>query len=141
VTRSDIVAYLIARYGRLLAEAEVVMTDSVGGLKEPIDDALRAMGYAEADLATAAPTDTWGSLIYVRYQTLLRIQEAIADRFDVTVDGDSFRLQQMIDNVEKLITKARDEMIATFGVASLTVQSGTLNLGFLDRETDAVETF
>ncbi len=134
MTRADIVGYLAARLGSLVAEAGMAASDTTGNLKEPLDDALRGMGYAEADLTTVVPTDTRSVLISARYQTLLRIQEAIADRFDVSVGGDSFKLQQVIDNVEKLLAKARAEMFTTSGF-----QSGTISLGFLGSEADVVE--
>ena len=134
MTRADIVGYIAARLGSLVSEAGLAPSDTTGNLKEPLDDALRVMGYAEADIATANPTDTRYVLICARYQTLLRIQEAIADRFDVSVGGDSFKLQQVIDNVEKLLAKARIEMVTTSGF-----QSGTISLGFLGVEGDVVE--
>ena len=92
--------------------------DSAGNLKEPIDDALRAMGYAEDDLAGAEPENARGFIAMVRYHTLRAVWERIGDRFNVSTSGDSFSLNQGFGNVEKLLKQAEQDVIAIFGSLS-----------------------
>lgn len=107
--------------------------DSTGNLKEPIDDALRAIGYVEADLATAEPTNARGFIAMVRYHALRVIWERIGDRFNVSTSGDSFALNQAFGNVEKLLDRASKDVIEIYG--SLNPSDGSAGIITINNNT------
>lgn len=115
MTRADLVAHLDAWHSELLADAELDAADTVGNLKEPIDAALRAMGVTAADLATATPTDEDGFIAQGEYHVLRRIVRALSTRFDVGIDGDSYRLSQSVAHARALLNEAEARVLALFG--------------------------
>lgn len=117
MTRADVVAYLASVILVPLREAGVEAEDSAGNLKEPLDTTLREMGYAESELATAIPDDTLAYLALAEYNALGLTLSRLADRMDVGVDGDSFRLNQVFANVEKLMEKAKARVVQ-FGIGA-----------------------
>lgn len=133
MTRLEVAAAVGARLVTQLGDAGMSAADSSGNLKEPIDDALRAMGYAEADLATAEPEDARGFIAMVRYHALRVVWERIGDRFNVSTSGDSFALNQAFGNVEKLLDRASQDVIEIFG--SLNPSGGSAGIITIDVNT------
>lgn len=86
LTRAAARARLAATFAELLSEAGVVDADVDGGLKEPIDDALRDLGVAEADLGDdIADADIRGFLALARYYVLARVYDAVLWRVDASI--------------------------------------------------------
>lgn len=115
MNRSEVASAVGSRLVTQLGDAAMSAADTSGNLREPIDDALRAMGYTEADLATAEPEDARGLIAMVRYHVLRIVLERIGDRFDYSDPDGSARLNQTIGNVEKLLARAEADVIAIFG--------------------------
>ena len=94
-----------------LAEAGMSLAD----LKEPIDDALRALGYPEGELATADEPNARGFLAMVRYHALKAVLDSLAGNMDISTGDQSYRLNQVFANVEKLLGQSRAEVIGIYG--------------------------
>jgi hypothetical protein len=105
-TRAAIVAHLSAWYDGPLEDADLAATDTAGNLAEVIDAALRDMGVADAELASAAPVDGAGFRLLAEYHALRRVVLRLQSRIDIGTDGDTFRLQQAYDNALKLLALA-----------------------------------
>jgi hypothetical protein len=114
-TREWVAGEIGIRLATPLADAEMGADDSTTNLKEPIDDALRLLGYGEDDIPTADHGSAYELLVAVRYTTLRAILERITDRFDITTGGDAFRLSQTIENVKAMLTRAEADLS---GIAS-----------------------
>lgn len=115
MNRLEVAAAVGARLVTQLGDAGMSSSDSSGNLKEPIDDALRALGYAEGDLSTAEPEDARGFIAMTRYHALRAVWERIGDRFDYSDPDGSAKLNQTIGNVEKLLARAEADVIVIFG--------------------------
>lgn len=100
-----------------LAAVQMGSTDVTGELKEPIDDALRMLGYAESALASAEPDDaeSLGFMYLVTYATLKAIWRKLATRFDISSQGDSLKLSQITGNVERMLKAAEADVIRFYG--------------------------
>lgn len=136
VTRSSLAAYLSGTYGTLLADAGIEASDGTGGLKEPIDDTLLAVGVAWADIGdgTVPDADARAALALARYFTLDRIYTAIVNRVDITVDGPqmSKRRSQMVQQVEKSLSEAR-KIAEGHGLnVAASWHAGTIGFGFVE---------
>lgn len=140
--RDDAAAYLSERLGEYLIATSRIATDGgTGTLTPAIDDALRALGYAFADLAAAETADDterddWE--VQLLYRALLQLKRDIgAQYFRVSVGGESFDLGKIRDSIEKDLTEARDAVIERFGTVGMIPADGssgivTLDLNFLD---------
>ena len=107
--RASVAALMGLRLSGLLGQAGMTSADEPGNMKEPIDDALRGLGYAEADLATADHEDVPGFIAATRYFTLKAILERVSASFDLTDEGSSIRLSQVVDHVRKLMNEAWED--------------------------------
>lgn len=109
MNRSDATTYIANSLNTVLAAAGVTATDTAGGLKEVIDDSLRALGYAEATLATADTTldETTGYLALLRFFTLRKVFQAVALKVDLAVGQDSKKWSQAKDAVKDMLSEAR----------------------------------
>lgn len=131
--RDTAAAEMQRRLSLLFEETELGTTDIAGEMKEPLDDALRLMGYVEAELVDAAPTDVPSYLTTLRYFTLKAMLDRLSIRFDISADGDSFRLGQVRDAVEKLLAAAAKDVLAIYGRLTISDASAaiiTLDLNF-----------
>jgi len=122
MTRDDAASYLGARFSAYLAAVSRGVSDAPGALGEVIDDALRALGYAEADLSTAEAANQsertdW--TVQLVYRALLQLSRDLGAVFDVSTGGDSFRLSQMRVAVEKDLASAEAAVLARFGTTDV----------------------
>lgn len=116
MTRAELAAWIGARYGAYLSAASRPATDAPGGLKEPMDDALLALGYLEANLATAAPTESV-AVADLRaagaYFTMVQVVRDLGVLFDLgTSSGGNYRLSQMRAAAEKDLAQAEAVMLS-----------------------------
>lgn len=113
--RSDAATLVALDLSAVLTAANMQGTDTTGNLKEPLDRALRAMGVAESDLATAAPDD--GALFeaQAQYETLRTISRRLGDQMSLGTGGDNFQLNQVFTNVQTLLKEAADRVKALGG--------------------------
>jgi hypothetical protein len=140
VTRADAVAAIAAELSSLLTSAGMAATDTTGNLKEPIDRALRTLGYAASELATATPDDDAGLLALAIYETLTTIVARLAASFDIaTSDGSSYRLQQVFANAKTVLEQAAATVTGLYG--SVAASGGVVNvdLGFLQNDDWALD--
>ncbi len=86
MTRDEAAEYANEQFAELLADAKL-STEASGGLKAPIDQALRLLGLP---LSGPVPDTAERSFLYVLDWTVLtRLERAIAHRVDISVDGPS----------------------------------------------------
>lgn len=115
MTRDEAATYVGERLGAYLSAASRTASDAAGGLKPAIDDALRALGYAEADLATAEP-DALDMQTQVTYRALVQIKRDLGPTFfNVSTGGDSYSLQAVRAAVEKDVEEAKAAVLERFG--------------------------
>lgn len=135
MTRNDVATYLGAVLDDLLADTGIAATDTSGNLKEPLDDALRSMGTATADLATAEPDDDRRFLLTAEYHTLRRMLAKLAVRFRLSTGGTALSLEQVHDHVKDRFDEVKAELIAAYGSVDGGAASGAsaIYMPFLDQ--------
>lgn len=118
LTRANAVSYLTGMYGsgdgNLLGQASIPTTDTVGGLKEPIDQAVLLVGGSydalSADIETA---DVPTFLAALNYTTLRRILGGLNSLLTMDVgagEGVTLKGSQLIAKVQKLLEVAAAEL-------------------------------
>ena len=130
MNRATAAAKIGLRWPAQLTDAGLTATDTSANISEPIDDALRLLGYGEADLATAdVPVeDVPDYLAALAYTTLSLVLARLADRFDLTTGGKSLRLQQSFANTERLLARAASDVLARFGSLTGGARDGVIGL-------------
>lgn len=138
--RADGVAYLDARLSAYILAVGRTATDDTANLGPAVDDALRALGTAAADLATAEPEGEPAEedfRVQLTYRALLQIVRDLgATYFNVATSGDSFSLNQVRVAAEKDLALAEQAVVERFGTTGIvpTGDSGavwTIDLNFL----------
>jgi hypothetical protein len=141
MNRADAVTFVAERYGEYLTAVERAATDAAGKtLKPVIDDALRALGYAAADIPTAAPTDPEDEedlRVQVAYRAMAQIVRDLGATFNLSSQLGSLSLYQIRQNAEKDLAEAKAEVLARFGTTGVVPSSDdgafvTLDLNFLE---------
>lgn len=128
MNRAGLATNLGARLGAYLTATTRTASDAgTGTLAPAIDDALRALGIAYADLATATADtdeviDDW--VVQGTYRALLQIKRDLgATFFDITV-GDSFKLSQVRVAAEKDLADAEAAVLERFGTTGVVSGDG-----------------
>ena len=109
LTRAGLVTTVAQPLQDVLDLGGVLLTDTAGAMKEPVDDTFRHLNVAEADLLTAEITDgnERKAIAYLRYFTLERVLYAVAAKRDVSAkDGVSSKASQQYDHVAQLLGRA-----------------------------------
>jgi len=107
MNRSEAVTYLDEQFSTIAGNLGVTAADTAAGYKGPIDAALRLIGTAEGDIATADITSSVGNyLAALDYTTLLRFQRMYAIRVDVSVG------EPAVDKKRSQAFKAIGELLA-----------------------------
>ncbi len=103
IDSAALVGYLAIEYDTLLAEAGIATTDTSENLG-PVLDAVEQLDALNPDLSPL-----W---IYplARYFTLKRIVNRLAVNMDVSISGDSYRLNQIFANAKSLLSEARAQV-------------------------------
>jgi len=118
-TRAEVTAHLATWYDAPLADAGIVATDTPGGLKEILDEALRAMGTVDASLAAAAPTDGAGFRALAEYHAMRRVVRKLQPRFNLAPGGgENYSLRQAFENAMILLREAEARVILRFGTVN-----------------------
>src|SRR5690349_21715701 len=139
MTRADAVAAIAAELSSLLTSAGMAAADTTGNLKEPIDRALRTLGYAASELATATPDDDAGFLALAIYESLKTIVARLAANFDIATAGDSYRLQQVFANAKSVLEQAAATVAGLYGSATASGGIVNVDLGFLQNDDWALD--
>jgi hypothetical protein len=118
VNRAGAVTYISTRFGKYLSAAGRAPADGSGLLKEVIDDALLALGYDEATLATAAPeagTPAEDFRVQLAYRAMVQINRDLGGTvFDVSTAGDSFKLSQLKAQAKDDLEETRNAVMERF---------------------------
>lgn len=136
MNRAAAAAEMGTRLAALLTDAGMSAADQAGQMKEPLDDAFRALGFAEADLATADSGDPVGLLAMLRLFTLRAVRDSIAIRFDVGISGDSYRLSQTVAALDRLVAQAEAAVEVLFGPGAAAGASISANGGMVVLDLD-----
>ena len=126
MTRAEVAAVLAVELQTQLADAGMAAADVSGGLREPLDRALRALGYGAAETPPAEQDEAF--LAAATVETLRAVLKRIGDRFDLTTAEGSFRLRQTVENVEKLLAEAKADLADALAGGGPVAR----NLGFLE---------
>lgn len=140
LSRATAASTVAAENTELFALLGVGTDDQSGELKEPIDAALRAIGVAEADLATAtvADGDVAGFMAYLTWRVLLRLKRAAigrAKKIAATGVGVSKDYGDVGAEIDRLIADIVGELPG-YGLGA-TMASGAFVLDFVEPEEDA----
>ncbi len=130
MTRVEAVAEVNARIGLWLIEAAITAADTSGNLKEPLDDALAAMGVARVNRPTAQPVDGDRFVLEAEYHTLRKVVRVLGRRFDLASEGDNLRLAQVRKHAEIDLADAAARLREVTGF-----WVGSLDLAFVAVET------
>lgn len=132
LSREEAAAYAASEFQELLADAGIDTTET-GGLKGPLDRAMRSTGLAVTD---SVPDGSEASfLLVLDWAVLSRIERALALRVDVSVDGpsQSKKYSQAADHVRQLREDAwvRAQPFISEDASPDDWEVGTVSLGIL----------
>lgn len=139
--RTAATAYLTEEYSDLATDAGFTSTQITAAYSTATDQALRQLGIAEADLATAdIESDVLKYTACLNYYALLRFARLLALRFDVSLPGPvKADRSQAFDRVKQLMDEAADELaglgILVGSASKNAFQMGRVNLDFLEPGT------
>lgn len=138
ISRAAIAAYLDAEFSSLAsAIGQVDADDSPSGYGPDIDNALRQLGKAESDLATAtvADGDRAAAFALAEYYTARRMWRRLGDRANVKVDDSQFDYRSVLSNAKTIMDDAQRRCAALgYDVAGSAWSVGWLNLDYLEPE-------
>lgn len=112
MNRAQAVTYLSAKYARIASDTGRTATDDADGYGVPIDEALRMIGTAEADIASADITaDVPDYLIALRVATLEQFWSDYATNVDISVGDPAVdkKRSQAFKQVGEMLKAARAE--------------------------------
>lgn len=104
MTRDELATWVGARYGAYLESVDRLAVDEPGDLEEPISDAYELLGYLPADIATAAPVEPSpiaDARVMAAYTTMVQVVRDLGTSFDLSSEGDNYRLSQMLAAAER----------------------------------------
>jgi hypothetical protein len=138
MNRTAAVSFLAAEYPALMSEYKVSADDTAAGLKGPIDNTFRALGFEESALseATSIGTSTATSSVVtlLRYFALRHFLSIAASKVDITVGTpqEGKQQSQAFRSIEKLLKAAQSE-VSNLGLLDFgEFQLGRLTLDFLE---------
>lgn len=117
ITRGAVVIYLSGEFSSLAeAVGQTASNDTPEGYKADVDNALRMLGTAESDLATATVEDSQRNAFFAlaEYYAARRFWRRLGDRVNVKVDDSQFDYRYQLENARKLVENAA-ELCARLG--------------------------
>jgi hypothetical protein len=113
MNRSAAAAYLARRFKKLAIQVgQDDLTDNADGFGYAIDSALRKLGYAESDLASADVTDKITDYqVLLRYYALDQFEADVTTAVDYTTQGDQYKESTIFGAVTKLKAEAKEEAL------------------------------
>lgn len=103
IDRTVLTGFLAIEYDMLLAEAGIAATDTPANLG-PVLDAVEQLDALDPDLSPL-----WLQPL-ARYFTLKRIVNRLAVNMDISISGDSYRLNQIFANAKSLLSEAKAQV-------------------------------
>lgn len=114
LARLDLAQFLDSQFAPLAAAALPPFMLSLTVYDPAIDQALRALGTPQDNLATATVTDdqTADAIALAEYYSLLRFARALTQQVDISLDGPRLdkKRSQSFAHVQLLLTQARAEL-------------------------------
>lgn len=139
MNRDDAAEFVGERYAQYLAVVERDAEDSSGNLKAPIDDALRALGFVAAELATAETDGEEADedfRVQVAYRAMAQISRDLgATTFDISTKGTSLKLSQLRAAAVGDLAEAKAAVLERFGTLGI-VPSGEEESLFITIDTN-----
>lgn len=109
IARADILAYLQISLESLSTDTGQVTTDTTGGYKLPIDDALRRLGETNVASPSLADSFTEAAYAVAEYYALLRYLQKVTPRIDTnTVQSFAVGRSQIFLHIKDLLVIAAD---------------------------------
>jgi hypothetical protein len=134
MNRAALVAELWIRLQRVFVVVGITDEDTPGNLKEPVDDTLRALGVAYADLATGevADSDIDKAIILAEYYGLKTVYKSAIQNVDISVAAPqvSKSKSQFVANITAALALAKAEAAAWIP-GEATWSAGTIDLDFV----------
>jgi hypothetical protein len=116
LTRAAAATQITAALAELFGALAVVPADVSGGMKEPLDAALRTLGVAEADLAaaTVADADVPGYLALATWHALRRLRRAasVVSGASLAAGGTNVRFADLNARIAELIADVEGDLAA-----------------------------
>lgn len=137
MNRSEAVVFISDRLGEYLSAADREASDAAGKTLRPvIDDALRAIGWPMADLATAVVLDAERITdleVQAIYRALLQLNRDLgATMINTSVGGDSFSLQSIRAAAREDLAQAAEMVLARFNTLEIVGEGSSSDAGFID---------
>lgn len=117
ITRGAVVIYLSGEFSSLAeAVGQTASNDTPEGYKADVDNALRMLGTAESDLATATVEDSQRAAFFAlaEYYAARRFWRRLGDRVNVKVDDSQFDYRYQLENARQIVENAA-ELCARLG--------------------------
>jgi hypothetical protein len=115
MNRADVASHLGLWFSTYLSETGLTAVDNSANLGPVIDATFRAMGFNEADLATAESDDVQALLAQAEYRLMLLIVNRLGAEIDLGISGDSYRLEQVWQHAQKKLEECRALVEELFG--------------------------
>lgn len=136
IARADLAAYLDSQFSALAASVGQDANPDVG-YSPDIDLALRKLGVARADLATATVTDSQEDAVetLAEYYALRRIWRGLGDRVNNSDGVTSYNFTNQLASVKAMLDDAQRRCASLgYDVTGEGWSVGYLNLDFLEPE-------
>lgn len=139
MNRAAVATWIGNRYGAYLAAVGRTTADTAANLQPILDDALLALGYADADVATANPIEQ-GAItdfkVMAAYYTMAQIVRDLgALAINVTTEDGRYELNQQRAAAEKDLAAAELAVLARglslYPIADDAIGVATINYNFL----------
>ena len=146
ITRANVEEVLIRRCGKLMTAADLDGESYYGAnkdLNDPIGWALRQMEYAvaalvnvaDSDLAAVTDADVDQLLDMAEYRLMDNI-EGNFDDVDISANGRSESLSQLMVQVTKRLERLKTKIEAVYGLGLGTIEGGVIALDFIEKDED-----
>jgi hypothetical protein len=138
MTRTDAAVHLHLTYSAL--ESRLTCFSGPDGYGTVINSALRDLGFAESDLATAVvpDEDVSGYLALLDYYALRKFLQAAVVLTNTTIDGVPINRGQIVENIKFLLTDATNRAVSGGWltppevVPVIEMELGAINLDYLE---------
>jgi hypothetical protein len=144
ITRANVEEVLIRRAGKLMAAADLDGASYHGAnadLNDPIGWALRQMEYAVASLVNVADSDLASvtdadidQLLDMAEYRLMENVEGNFDDVDISANGRSERLSQLMEQVTKRLERLKTKIETVYGLGLGTLDAGVIALDFIEKD-------
>jgi hypothetical protein len=133
LTKAKISTIIVSRCGAKMTAAGM----NSSNLDDPIGWALRRVGITPADITsitdsdlTAVPVDDYDKLLDLAELRTLENVSGNLTLTDITAGPQRQALNQIVDQVEKAISRLIEKIQRNYGVGAAVLETGSISLGF-----------